>query len=200
MVQEKRVLPQNHSEVRAVQSTDGIWHIPGKGIVFNQRSRKLGFFYEIIDPKALDGANMSDAISCFNHDMNHILGNVRNKTTSFTVTAEAMEYDTLPPDNQTTKDIVIAPILRGDVTGSSFMFSVAERGGDEWVEEPNGDIIRYVRKIDVVYEWGPVSMPAYLTTSTDVAKRSFDYFINENKKQELQLRSTFAKMQLELYR
>lgn len=200
MAQEKRVLPQEQSEVRAIQGEDGIWHIPGKGIVFNQRSRKLGWFYEIIDPRALDGANMDDAISCFNHNMSHILGSVRNKTTSYVITPDAMEYDTLPPDNPTTRDIVLAPIIRRDVTGSSFIFNVVEKGGDEWVQEPDGTVIRYVRKIDTVYEWGPVSMPAYLTTSTDIAKRSFDEYIQVNKKQELQFRSDYAKRQLELYR
>ena len=196
---EKRILPQQLSEVRALQGEDGIWHIPGKAIVFNSRSRKLGWFYEVIDSRALEGANLEDGISCFNHNMNHILGSVRNKTTSYTITADAMEYDTLPPDNQTTRDIVIAPIQRRDVTGSSFIFKAADRDGDEWSEEPGGIVVRYVRKIEAVYEWGPVSMPAYLESTTDIAKRSFDDFIKEHKKTE-DYRAQAAKRQLELYR
>jgi phage head maturation protease len=196
---EKRILPQEQSEVRAIQGDDGIWHIPGKGIVFNSRSRKLGWFYEIIDARALDYANMDDAISCYNHNMNHILGSVRNKTTSYTITESSMDYDTLPPDNQTTRDIVIAPILRRDVTGSSFMFKAFDKGGDEWIEEPGGIVVRYVRKIEFVYEWGPVSMPAYLNTTTDIAKRSFDDFIKEHKQVE-HYRTEAAKRLLELYR
>jgi len=197
---EKRILPQEQSEVRAIHAEDGVWHIPGKGIVFNARSRKLGWFFEIIDPRALDFANMEDAISCYNHNMDHILGNVRNKTTSYTVTPEAMEYDTLPPDNQYTRDVVLAPIIRRDVTGSSFMFKAEEKGGDEWIQEPDGVIIRWVRKIETVFEWGPVSMPAYLQTTTDIAKRSFDDFIKDTRKIERMHERNFARTQTILLR
>ncbi|MCF0060127.1 HK97 family phage prohead protease [Dyadobacter chenwenxiniae] len=197
---ETRVLPQEFSEVRAIQNEEGVWHIPGKGIVFNQRSRKIGWFHEIIDSRALEGARIDDAISCYNHNMNHILGSVRNKTVSYNITSDYLEYDILPPDNQTTRDIVIAPIVRRDVTGSSFMFNAVQKGGDEWVQEADGIIVRYVKKIEEVYEFGPVSMPAYMNTTTDVAKRSFDDFIKENKQQEIQYRSQFARMKVALLR
>lgn len=194
---ETRVLPQELSEVRAIKNEQGVWHIPGKAIVFNQRSRKIGWFYEVIDSRALEGARIDDAISCFNHNTSIILGSVRNQTTSYTITPGAMEYDILPPDNQYTQDVVIAPIVRRDVTGSSFMFNAAKKG-DEWVEE-DGIYVRYVKKIEEVYEFGPVSMPAYMNTSTEIAKRSFDDFIKEHKQQEIAFRSQFAKMKLALY-
>lgn len=196
---ETRVLPQELSEVRAIQSDEGVWHIPGKAIVFNQRSRKIGWFYEVIDSRALEGARIDDAVSCFNHNTSIILGTVRNQTTSYNITASAMEYDILPPDNQHTQEVVLAPIIRRDVTGSSFMFNAAKKG-DEWIEEEGGVIVRYVKKIEEVYEFGPVSMPAYMNTSTDIAKRSFDDFIKEHKQQEIVFRSQFARMKLGLFR
>jgi HK97 family phage prohead protease len=193
---ETRVLPQELSEVRAIKNESGVWHIPGKAIVFNQRSRKIGWFYEVIDSRALEGARIDDAISCFNHNTSIILGTVRNQTTSYTITADALEYDIIPPDNQHTQDVVISPIVRRDVTGSSFMFNAA-KNGDEWIEE-GGVYVRYVNKVEEVYEFGPVSMPAYMNTSTDIAKRSFDAFINEHKQQEIAFRSLMAKRQLSL--
>lgn len=195
---ETRVLPQELSEVRAIKNDEGIWQIPGKAIVFDQRSRKIGWFFEVIDSRALDNARMEDAISCFNHNMTHILGTVRNKTTSYDIKSDCMEYRILPPDNPTTKDLVLDPIIRRDVTGSSFMFNVASRGGDEWIQEEGGIVIRYVKKIEEVYEFGPVSMPAYLNTQTDIAKRSFDQFIKDTKQHELTFRSQMAKRQLSL--
>lgn len=196
---ETRILPQEFSEVRAIQNDEGIWHIPGKAIVFNRKSRKIKSFFEVILPKALDNAIMDDAISCFNHNTNHILGSVRNKTTSFEVTANDFLYDTIPPVNQTTMDMVISPIVRRDVTGSSFMFNIAE-GGDEWVRDPDGSIIRYVTKIYEVYEWGPVSLPVYMDTVTDVTKRSLDDFLKSTREQESTFRSQYAKLKLDLYR
>ncbi|MCE7071997.1 HK97 family phage prohead protease [Dyadobacter sp. CY327] len=200
MEREKRVIPQSLSEVRAVEIEGGGYQIPGKGIVFNQRSQKLGWFVEIIDPRALDEADMSDIVATYNHDMNYVLGRSTNNTLSYTIDSEGLNYVITPPDNQTIRDIVLAPIIRRDVTGSSFMFSVANRG-DDWEEQPDGLVIRYVRKIDTVFEFGPVTMPAYRQTTTDaqqVAKRSFDEFIEETKKKELTYRSEFTRLKLEL--
>ena len=94
-----------------------------------------------------------------------------------------MDYDITAPDNQIIRDLVLAPITRGDITGSSFMFDIA-KNGDEWEESSDGVYIRTIKAISKIYEVGPVSMPAYQQTSTDVAKRSFDEFINETKKVE----------------
>lgn len=174
-------------------------HILGTGIVFNQRSQKLGWFYEVIDERALDDADMEDMVSCFNHDMNFILGRRSNKTLSFEVDGKGLHYDTLPQDNQSRRDMVIDPIQRKDVTGSSFIFNIAKRG-DEWVEEPNGIIVRYVKKIERVLETGPVTIPAYPQTTSDIAKRSFDDFIKEHKQQESMYKRDFAKRQVMLFR
>jgi phage head maturation protease len=92
MALEKRVLPQTLSEIRAVEVEGGTYQIPGRGIVFNQRSQKLGFFVEIIDPRALDGADMDDIVATFNHDMNYVLGRSTNNTLSFTISGDSLDY------------------------------------------------------------------------------------------------------------
>lgn len=198
MALEKRVLPQTLSEIRAVELEGGTYQIPGKGIVFNQRSQKLGFFVEIIDPRALDGADMDDIVATFNHDMNYVLGRSTNKTLSFNITNDSLDYVITPPNEPIIRQLVIAPIVRRDVTGSSFMFGVAEKG-DDWEERADGLIIRYVRKIEKVYEFGPVTMPAYTQTTTDaVAKRSYDSFIEQTRKQETEYRSQWAQLRLQM--
>lgn len=180
----RRYLPQTISEVRALSTEDGATHIKGKGIVFGQKSQRLGFFVEIIDAKALELADLGDMQSYFNHNADYTLGTLRNSTLSYEIDASALHYDVLAPATQTIRDLVVSPIERGDVTGSSFMFDI-ERNGDEWEESADGIYIRYVRKIKKVYEVGPVSMPAYPQTTTDVsARRSLDAFIEETKKKE----------------
>lgn len=197
MAQERRYLPQLLSEARAISSEDGTSHIAGKGIVFNQPSQKLGWFVEIIKDGALNGANIEDMLSFFNHDANFTLGSLRNKTVSLTITDRSADYDILAPDGPMIKELVLAPIQRGDVTGSSFMFDVA-RKGDEWEEGPDGMYIRTIHAIETVYEMGPVSMPAYRQTSTTIDKRSIDDIIKLTKQQDHFMRS-IARERLKVY-
>lgn len=180
----RRYLPQSISEVRALNTDEGVAHITGKGIIFGQRSQRLGFFVEIIDSRALELADLEDMQSYFNHNPDYTLGTRRNKTLSIDITDNSLDYDITAPTTQTIRDLVIAPIERGDITGSSFMFDIA-KNGDEWEESSEGIWIRYVKRIAKVYEVGPVAMPAYQQTTTDVvAKRSLDAFIEFNKEKE----------------
>lgn len=196
---ERRYLNKETSEVRelAVES-EGVNHILGKGIVFNLRSQNLGGFIEIIDPKALDGANIEEMKCFFNHDANYTLASLRNKTVSLTITDGSADYDIIAPDNQTIRDMVLAPIQRGDITGSSFMFDI-DAHGDEWDQGADGVYVRYIRRIANLYEMGPVSMPAYLQTTSDVGKRSLDQFIQETKAKEVHYRRLNAERRLKLY-
>lgn len=204
MSMETRILPQNLSEVRVITNEAGKIHIPGRGIVFNQLSQNLGWFKEIIDPRALDEADMADIVSCFNHDMNIVLGRTTSGTLTYSISAVGVDYDILPPETSYVKDVVIAPIERKDVTGSSFMFTIAEKG-DEWDYLPDGTIVRYVKKIAKVFEFGPVTMPAYTQTYTDVAKRSFESHqktieeaIKNTQVVENEYRSRYARLHLQL--
>lgn len=192
VTREQRFLRQPLSEVRAVTQegeAEGVT-ITGKGMVFNQASEMLGgFFREYIDPDALKNAKLEGMLSFFNHDSNFILGNMDNRTLSIDITSEAVIYTTSAPGTATIRDLVIAPIVRGDVRGSSYIFDIDwEEGneGDEWVKGADGVWERYVKRVKQVYEMGPVSMPAYSqsTTSVEPAKRSFDAFLKEFREQE----------------
>jgi HK97 family phage prohead protease len=201
MNKDRRYLPQIISEVRATTTDAGDNHITGKGIVFSERSQKLGWFVEIIDPNALNGADIDDMLCFFNHNADYTLASLRNKTVELTIDANAASYDILAPDTQTIKDLVVAPIARGDVRGSSFMFDIA-KNGDSW-DEIDGIYVRYIWKIEKLYEMGPVSMPAYMQTTTDIAKRSFDEFIETTKQKETEavhFRLKNAQRRLQLYK
>jgi len=181
---DRRFLPQTLSQVRAVnlEEENAKYLITGTGIVFDQVSEKLwGSFFEIIERDAVNDADVSDVICTFNHDFNFTLGRTSNKTMRLKLTRTAMEYENdAPENNQTISDLVMAPINRGDVRGSSFMFEDIE---DYW-EEKDGVYTRYIRKIGKIYEMGPVTLPAYSQTESNVAKRSFDAFIEDIKKNE----------------
>ena len=201
---DRRYLPQEFSQVRSMTNeADGIDHILGKGIVFNQRSQKLGWFIEIIKPGALDMADMRDMKSFFNHNADYTLGSYPNETVSVSWDDKSADYDIGPkePFGPIIQELVIKQIANRNITGSSFMFDIAAKG-DEWEEGEGGIYIRYVTKIEKVYEMGPVSMPAYPTSTTGIAKRSFDDFINTTKRQEQEAsfyRRNLAERRMKLY-
>lgn len=204
---EKAFLPQEQSEVRTLQDEQGARWIEGKSIVFDSPSRimrtlrsvskGINSFQEIIDKNALDGADFSNAISCWNHNKDYILGSVRNGTATYEIDQTGMPYKTLPPDTQLIRDMVFAPIDRRDVTGSSFVFNIAPNG-DYWERGADGLVTRYVRKITVVSEWGPVTVPAFPDTTTEIISRSFDDFIATFQQEEKSYNAQLAKMRLSL--
>ncbi|MCT7656157.1 HK97 family phage prohead protease [Oceanimonas sp. NS1] len=59
----------------------------------------------------------------FNHDPNFVLGRTRSGTLALSVDADGLRYEIDPPDTQTVRDLVLAPLARGDITGSSFAFA-----------------------------------------------------------------------------
>lgn len=158
------------------------------GVVFGQRSDKLGFFYEYIDKDAFNEADTSDVVALFNHDNNYVLGRSSSGTLRFNIQNDGVYYEIDSPQTQTIRDLVLAPMKRGDIKGSSFAFSIAE-GGDEWEYNKAADVYtRYIKKIDRLYDLSPVTTPAYPQSTSSVAKRSLDAFKAEIEKQEAQQR------------
>ncbi len=109
-------------EVRAEQRTDEPTRILGYGSVFNSRSEPLWGFREIIKPGAFDDVLNDDVRGLFNHDPNFILGRSAAGTLSLSVDERGLRYDITAPDTQTIRDLVLAPMMRGDINQSSFAF------------------------------------------------------------------------------
>ena len=173
-------------EYRAEGDTQVPEAFVGDAIVCGVRSVPLGFpgfrFVEIIDPAALDGADLSEVEGVFNHNSDVLLGHTRSGTLTLTRNADGglsyrIPYDALDSDHVR----VMRKIERKDVVGSSFMFTVAS-GGDNWAEEQDaagGSLyVRTVTKIDKVYDVCPVTNPAY--TDSKAAKRSHDAFAEQS--------------------
>ncbi|MBB3142200.1 HK97 family phage prohead protease [Halomonas organivorans] len=156
---EKRALA---AEVRAEEGEEGQpARIVGHGAVFNKRSEMImGMFKEEIAPGAFDDVLGDDVRALFNHDANFVLGRTRAKTLELSVDAEGLRYEITPPDTQSVRDLVLAPLSRGDITGSSFAFRVAP-DGDEWREEDDGLIVRTITRFSRLLDVSPVTYPAY---------------------------------------
>lgn len=125
---------------------------------------------EIIEPTALDGADLSDVRFLVNHDTNQLplaryVQSAETNTMTLSIDSNGVNIvvDLDVENSQRARDLYSA-VKRGDVTGMSFMFDVSE-----WTEEheKDGTILHRVTKISKVYEVSAVTFPAYKDTSIE---------------------------------
>lgn len=159
-------------EVRAEAGEENkLTHIVGLGSVFDSRSELIYGFREIIKPGAFDDVLNDDVRGLFNHDPNYILGRTTAGTLSLSVNERGLIYDITAPDTQTIRDLVLAPMQRGDINQSSFAFRVA-RDGEDWYQDDEGVVIREITRFSRLYDVSPVTYPAY--QDADSAVRSMN--------------------------
>ena len=158
-------------EVRAVQTENG-HTITGRPIVYNSRTN-IGPFDEIIDPGALDGADLRDVRFLINHDTSRIpvarsRRNNGNSTMQLTPDVFGMDISAdLDIENNSESRALYSAVDRGDISGMSFMFSVDD---EEWEDLESDHPTRHIRKIGSVVEVSAVTFPAY--ESTEIYARS----------------------------
>lgn len=149
-------------EVRAIEEDDARYII-GYGIVFNQWSEDLGGFREIIRPGAEDSALASDLLVAANHDFNFLLGSRAAGTAEIRVDDAGVNYRVRINDDDPLAVSMFSKVKRGDISGSSFQFAIAE-DGDKWTIDGE-DVRREITRFAEVIEMGPVARPAYPQTS-----------------------------------
>lgn len=139
--------------------------IVGHAAVFNQDSLDLGFT-ERIAPGAFARAiaEAQDVRALWNHDPNYVLGRTAANTLALSEDSAGLRYEIDPPDAQWARDLRVS-MQRGDVTQSSFSFSVV---GEKWEKNDAGRWTRTLLDVDL-YDVAPVTFPAYV--GTDVAAR-----------------------------
>lgn len=152
--------------------------IRGMAAKYRVRSVDLGGFTEEIMPGAFDdvmAAEGRNVVCLYNHDSNYVLGTERGKTLRLSCVADGLRYECDPP---ATRQDCVELIKRSDVYGSSFAFSLA-KDGDEWTTDEDGRHLRYIRRIDGLYDVGPVLSPAY--DSTSAAVRSLEQHLQTHR-------------------
>lgn len=158
-------------EVRAESGANGNI-ITGRPIVYESKT-DLGWFDEIIERGALDGADLTDVRFLVNHDISKIplarsRRNNGNSTMQLSPDYEGMAIEVqLDTENNSEAKSLYSAVQRGDITGMSFMFSIDD---EEWTELESDHPTRHVRKIGSVVEVSAVTFPAY--ESTEINARS----------------------------
>lgn len=175
-------------EVRKAEDKE---YFRGTAVVFNSPTN-LGWYTEEIRDGAFDEAMDEDVRALFNHDPDVILG--RNKSGTLTLTADKtgvhyeVEYNSNDPDHVR----VMEKVKRGDVSQSSFAFTVAD---DEWSKRDGADF-RTITKIRRWFDVSPVTYPAYQDTT--VAARSLEkiktetqHMVDDEEEREQYLRNYY---------
>jgi HK97 family phage prohead protease len=189
---EKELRYIENSEIRAAEDSRDV---DGYAIVFNTLSRNLGGFYERIEPGATDGViEASDIMALLNHDNSRgILARSRFGVCSLTLSADekGLKYSFSAPKTAL-GDECLEMLRRGDITQSSFAFTVAE---DSWAKQEDGTYIRTIKKFDRLYDVSPVYEPAYF--GTDVKCRSFEDFKAEEERKEQEAKAEQERLEQE---
>ena len=141
--------------------------VEGVAIVFNSESQDMGYI-ETISPTAIDEDTIkrSDIFAYLNHDVNRgVLARSRYGVGSLKLSLEndGLYYSFEAPKTQL-GDELLSYLERGEITTSSFAFTVAE-DGDKWWRDENGTLRREIRKIDRLFDVSPVWSAAYEATS-----------------------------------
>ena len=202
-VRETRFQPTSSPKIETRE--DGVELIIGQGVVFEQRSEKLGgFFYETVKRDSFKEADTSDVVALFNHNNDYVLGRSSSGTMRFDIDIDGVRYEIDAPQTQTIRDLVIAPMKRGDIRGSSFQFSIFEEDGDSWeYDKVNQVYHRNILRVQKLYDLSPVTMPAYSQSTSSVTKRSFESFKKElnnlQKKEESHIKRSMAAARVRIY-
>lgn len=157
-----------------VESVDGRPRIVGYAAIFNSLSEDMGGFREVIRhgafAQALAGA---DVRALVNHDRNLVLGRNKAGTLRLAEDSRGLRYEVDPPDTQFARDVQES-VRRGDISGSSFRFYMAEDGsGQVWRSEPSG-VIREITAFAAIDDVSVVTYPAY--QATEVSIRSYENY------------------------
>lgn len=158
-------------EIRAEETEQGSI-ITGRPIVYSSLT-DLGYFDEVIDRGALDGADLTDVRFLVNHDKDLIplarsRRNNGNSTMQLSVDQQGMSIRvSLDTENNADARALYSAVKRGDISGMSFMFFVDD---EEWENLESDHPTRRIKSISSVLEVSAVTFPAY--ESTEINARS----------------------------
>ena len=163
---------QYNFEIRAEENESG--HIiTGRPIVYESKTN-LGWYDEIIERGALDGADLTDVRFLVNHDLNKIplarsRRNTANSTMQLSTDYEGMSIRVnLDTENNTEARNLYSAVQRGDITGMSFMFGI---DSEEWEDLDSEHPTRRIKAISTVVEVSAVTFPAYDATEINARNK-----------------------------
>jgi HK97 family phage prohead protease len=144
-------------------SISGKKKLNGFASVYNVEADMGGWYIESILPGAFrEVIKKADCRLLFNHSPDHIFGRTTNRTLRLSESRRGLIFwvDLLFDDPQS--DALFARIRRRDISGCSFSCII---GQDNWDMNSGPLPRRTIIKIAELFDVGPVTYPAYPTTS-----------------------------------
>ena len=141
--------------------------VEGYAVVFDSPSENMGFI-ETIRKGAIteDTIKNSDVLARFNHNPEKVLARSKYGSGSLQLVVDdiGVRYSFEAPNTQL-GDELLEHLHRGDITSSSFAFTISsEKGSERWYKQ-DGQLYRDIYKIDRLYDVAPVWVPAYEATT-----------------------------------
>lgn len=133
--------------------------LSGQAIVFDSDSEDMGFIEQIAPGAAAEAIKTSDVRGLFNHNPDNILARSPD-TLRLEEDDKGLNFEMDLPDTEIANRVHVA-VERGDISGNSFAFIVAE---DEWNHEVDPPT-RRITRISEFFDVGPVTYPAYPGTT-----------------------------------
>ena len=162
-------------QFRTEDTNDGKMEIKGYAVVFNSPETYWGYT-EVIDPRALDEADMSDVVLRYNHnDSFMVLARTRNNSLKLETDNTGLMIDaTLQNDITEHRDIFNA-IKSQLIDKQSFAFTVEE---DEYDYDTD---TRTITKIGKLFDVSVVDQPFYNGTDVSVARKESNDFLERRE-------------------
>lgn len=171
--------------INEVRASEDSRIVEGYALVFDSNSEDMGFT-EIINKNAITDEIIarSDVFCWLNHDEKRgCLGRSKKGKGSLKLSIDdrGLKYEFTAPKTAL-GDEILESLRRGDITSSSFAFSLPTDGsGEKWEKKEDGTHIRTITKFERIYDVSPVYTPAYNDTTINCKRFNDIQTIETNK-------------------
>lgn len=162
-------------QFRTEETNEGKMEIKGYAVVFNSPETYWGYT-EVIDPRALDEADMTDVVLRYNHnDSFMVLARTRNNSLKLETDNTGLMIDATLQDDITEHRDIFNAIKSQLIDKQSFAFTVDE---DEYDYDTD---TRTITKIGKVFDVSVVDQPFYNGTDVSVARKETNDFLERRE-------------------
>lgn len=183
---EHRYIPMDKMEVR---EDGGDLYIEGYFAVFNSVYELWPGATESIAPGAFDDSVSDDVRALYNHNTDLVLGRTSAGTMEIKQDSRGLWGRIRINRDDSDAMNAYARIQRGDITGCSFGFDIADQ---ETECREDGTVHWTIKRVSPLYEISPCTFPAYQDTT--VSARKHDLEEVKRKRTELWKRTMFEKL------
>ena len=151
--------------------------IEGYAALYNNETN-IGPFRETIAPGAFDDVMENDVRALLNHNPDFILGRSGAGTLELELDDTGLKYRVHLGEQQYAKDLYES-VKRGDISASSFAFTILEQSWNE------NRTVRSIDKVATLLDVSPVTYPAYPDThGLQARNEELDSSVNEDVVEE----------------